>query len=260
MSRHSRSRSQRASQREEEDSGSENEEPLSGELKEYSTNMVKLLLNYSVTRLPIKRQEINKLVFNGVTSQKQFSDVFKNARKLLKDVYGLNVVEYESELKSSAKVYIIYSNFICGSTLLEMNPEMRQETTLLFLVLSYIFMKDCEVPENVLFDFLAKLNIDTAEPHPYFGDVTKAIRETFPKMLYLKRLKVEIEGLNEFKIFYKWGFRAEVEFDKKVMLQSVSSIMKRVPISFINQYNTAYGSKEANIEANSVLLDSDEDM
>ena len=160
-----------------------------------------------------------------------------------------------------------------------MNSEMRQETTLLFLVLSYIFMKNCDVPESnetaikcfkhlilnlvlfvdVLFDFLAKLNIDE-QPHSYFGDVTKSIRETFPKMLYLKRLKVEIEGLNEFKIFYKWGFRADLEFDKKVVLQSVSSIMKRVPISFINQYNTAYGSEKTKFEANTVSLDSDEEM
>lgn len=112
----------------------------------------------------------------------------------------------------------------------------------------------------MLFDFLAKLNIDPAEPHAYFGDVTKSIREVFPKMLYLKRLKVEIEGLTEFKIFYKWGFRAELEFDKKIMLQSVSSIMKRAPISFINQYDTAYGTKQTQLETNSVLLDSDEEM
>lgn len=113
---------------------------------------------------------------------------------------------------------------------------------------------------DVLFDFLAKLNIDPAEPHAYFGDVTKSIREVFPKMLYLNRLKVEIEGLNEFKIFYKWGFRAKLEFDKKVMLQSVSSIMKRTPLSFINQYNTAHGTKKAQQESNSILLDSDEEM
>ena len=53
--------------------------------------MVKLLLNYSVTKLPIKRQEINKLVFNGVTTQKQFSDVFKSARKLLNEVSGVKM-------------------------------------------------------------------------------------------------------------------------------------------------------------------------
>lgn len=111
----------------------------------------------------------------------------------------------------------------------------------------------------MLFDFLAKLNIDQ-QPHAYFGDVYKSIKEIFPKMLYLKRTKVEIEGLNEFKIFYKWGFRAELEFDKKSILQSVSSIMKRVPISFINQYNTAYGTEQTNQEANSTLLDSDEEM
>lgn len=63
-------------------------------------------------------------------------------------VYGLDVVEYISEVKSAPKLLIVYSNIICGSTILEMNPEMRSETTLLFLILSYIFMKDCEVPES----------------------------------------------------------------------------------------------------------------
>lgn len=63
-------------------------------------------------------------------------------------IYGLDVVENVSEVKSAPKLLIVYSKIICGSTILEMNPEMRSETTLLFIVLSYIFMKDCEVPES----------------------------------------------------------------------------------------------------------------
>ena len=113
---------------------------------ELATNMVKLLLNYSVTKLPIKRLEISKLIFNGNATQ--FTNVFTIAKKTLNDIYGLDVVEYISETKNSTKALIVYSNFICCSTILEMNSELRQETTLLFLVLSYIFMKDSEVAES----------------------------------------------------------------------------------------------------------------
>lgn len=48
--------------------------------------MVKLLLNYSVTRLPIKRLEITKHIFNGNVTPKIFSEVFNSAKKILNHV------------------------------------------------------------------------------------------------------------------------------------------------------------------------------
>lgn len=71
----------------------------------------------------------------------------------------------------------------------------------------------------------------------------KLIKEIFPRQLYLKRSKVEIEGLTEVQTHLTWGARAEVEFDKKVVLHAVSAIMKKSPESFVNQYYAAHGDE-----------------
>lgn len=88
---------------------------------------------------------------------------------------------------------------------------------------------------GALFDFLDSINIPDHEPHKYYGDVVKCIKETFPKQQYLKRIKVEIEGSSEERIVLKWGQRASLEYDKKRMLQSVSKIMAKTPQNFVNQ-------------------------
>lgn len=93
-----------------------------------------------------------------------------------------------------------------------------QNETLLFIVLSYIFIKGASVSEGkwddrtsttptqysvlflegVLLNFLESLNIDADREHNYFGDVKKKL-ETFRKQLYLKREKTESESTNEEK-------------------------------------------------------------
>lgn len=87
--------------------------------------------------------------------------------------------------------------------------------------------------------FLDQLSINVDEQHAVFGDVGKLIKEKFPRQLYLKRNKVTIEGVNEAQIHVSWGLRAEKEFDKKEMLESVAKIMNRSPVTFINQYHHA---------------------
>lgn len=53
-------------------------------------------------------------------------------------------------------------------------------------------MKGGAVQENSLWSFLERLHIKP-ERHDFFGDVKKAVNETFLKQMYLKREKVEIE-------------------------------------------------------------------
>lgn len=104
-----------------------------------------------------------------------------------------------------------------------------------------------------LLQFLEKLNIDVQESHAVFGEVSKLIKETFTRQLYLKRVKVEIEGVNELQIHFSWGPRAELEFDKKQVLQAVSEIMQKSPAAFINQFYEAHG--EEPLQAQAVQID-----
>lgn len=88
------------------------------------------------------------------------------------------------------------------------------------------------------------MNIDEVQDHAYFGNVAKLIRTTFPKMLYIKRTKLEIEGIDEEKIMLTWGQRAFLEVKKKQMLMSVSKIMGKSPAAFIKQYGETHGDDE----------------
>lgn len=242
----------------------------SGEITVLANNMVKYLLNHSATKIPLKRAEISKNV--NVTT-KQFPEVFKICESKLENIYGLHVSEIQEN--KSSKVYIIHSSFESAVSALQFPLESRRETTLLFIILSYIFMKGGEVQECKLdnqqftllllnrlsylsahlIQFLEQLNIDITEPHTTFGDVSKLIKETFPRQLYLKRTKVETEGVNEVQIHISWGARAEKEFDKKSVLQAVADIMNKSPATFINQYHEAHG--EEPVGTQSVLIDED---
>lgn len=91
--------------------------------------------------------------------------------------------------------------------------------------------------------FLSHLNIHDHETHPQYGDVGKLIRETLPRQLYLCRTKLEIEGSNEVHFNLSWGHRANVEFDKKVILKSVAGLLQKSPATFVNQYNQAHGEE-----------------
>lgn len=64
---------------------------------------------------------------------------------------------------------------------------------------------------------------------------------------------MEIEGVNELQIHFAWGPRADKEFDKKQVLQAVSEIMQKSPVTFINQYHEAHGEEPT--QTQSVLID-----
>lgn len=94
-----------------------------------------------------------------------------------------------------------------------------------------------------LIQFLEQLTIDVTEPNKIFGDVNKLLKETFPRQLYLKKAKIEIEGVNDAQIHVSWGARAEHEFDKKQVLNAVAGFMNKSPANFINQYHAAHGEE-----------------
>lgn len=106
-----------------------------------------------------------------------------------------------------------------------------------------------------LFQFLERLNIDEKDSHNFFGDAGKLIRETFPRQLYLKRMKIEIEGVNDVRFNYAWGQRANVEFDKKVLLTTVAEMMNKSPLNFINQYREVHGEDQTQMHSQSIIID-----
>lgn len=105
-------------------------------------------------------------------------------------MFGFEIHEIKEK---TGKFYLITPEFGCAVD--ECPPKMREDLRLLFIVLSYIFMKGGKVIEQALFGFLQKLHI-ADEPDEHFGMYKKKITETFIKQQYLKREKIEMESGN----------------------------------------------------------------
>ncbi|KAG5684095.1 hypothetical protein PVAND_013344 [Polypedilum vanderplanki] len=209
-----------------------------------TTNLVKYVINHSCNKIPMKRADLTKQL---TIPRKEFDEIFEGAQEILKNVYGLELTEIP-ETKSS-KLLITYSS-IPLVTPLQMNDEETKDMQLLFIILSYLFMKNADIPEDNVINFMNQLGIEAE-------DFTKS-REIFIKQLYLKRNKVEIEGKNDAYFTLSWGERAKLEFDKKQILEAVAKIMEKSPQAFINQYHAAHGhdpNQSQNLTQVSMIID-----
>jgi hypothetical protein len=105
------------------------------ELETLSNNMVKYFLNFTDMKIPVKRSAMSAALS---INTKNFLEVLEVCKRKLLDVYGLEVSEAEH---NKAKVYIVTpdKNYFISSD--QMPLVQRQEMSLLFIILSYIFMK-----------------------------------------------------------------------------------------------------------------------
>lgn len=103
-----------------------------------------------------------------------------------------------------------------------------------------------------VFQFIKEipLNLNFEEREDF---IRKLIKDTFSRQLYLKRNKIEIEGKNEPEIHLSWGARADLEYDKKMILDSVSKIMHKSPLNFSTQYSEAHGTQVGDTQ--SIMID-----
>lgn len=113
------------------------------DLDTLANSMVRYFLNFSASKYPIKRPDICKAIN---VPAKMFADVMKECANILEDVYGLEVTDV-SETKNSS-VFIVHSDKNYSVSAAQYPPEQRGEITLLFIILSYIFMKNGDVQES----------------------------------------------------------------------------------------------------------------
>ncbi|XP_055610432.1 non-structural maintenance of chromosomes element 3 homolog [Uranotaenia lowii] len=205
-------------------------------------NMVKVLLNLSVNKQLIKKSDLTKIALDG--NFRMFPKIIGQVVSELKDVYGYKLIETERN-----KTFILVSNIPCGS-LLDLNEDYRRKYTLLYMILGYIFMKNGNVPEQGVWDFLGKLNIFENEEHQYFGNVRRLVNETFTKQAYLVRTKQVVEGMNDDRYFLSWGVRANHELNKRDILESICKLMGKPSVCFISQHTAAYGLHDGDDEDN----------
>lgn len=59
--------------------------------------------------------------------------------------------------------------------------------------------------------------------------------------MYLRQRKINMEGQNDIILYYSWGERASLEFDKKAMLEQVSRMLKKPSSAFPVPHKEVYG-------------------
>ncbi|XP_061394737.1 melanoma-associated antigen D2-like [Musca vetustissima] len=213
-----------------------------GAVAGHRNEIITYILNGISCKLPMKEKDIcAALNIRG----KMFSMAFQQAKAVLQETYGIGVAELPDT--KSGKAFICYNEDTAKCHLLY-DDEQLQQLTLLFIVLSYLFMRGSDSPdkhnttEENLENFLKGLRIRFDSCHEYFGgNVKKLLTETFVKQLYLKRDKVISDMNGETIFFYNWGRRAHIEFDKEM-------ILKKDPRVFVAKYNEIYGEEENRME------------
>lgn len=210
------------------------------DLREPRNNVLHYVLNNSCNKLPLKQSEIVARAVNGNTVV--FNQVLDGVKGALENTYGI-LLKTVPETKSG-KQFICVSKFAAVSSL-EYDELQRSHITLLFLVLSYIYMKGIPIAEESLEEFLKGLRIYFDRPHPFFGsNIKKLITETFVKQLYLKKVKSDSDSV-ENTHFYSWGYRSEVEFPQREVLDAVSKLLNKPAKHFVLQYTQANSNESS---------------
>ncbi|KAG5897045.1 hypothetical protein JTB14_021765 [Gonioctena quinquepunctata] len=212
-------------------------EELNTNVDEQVDNLVRYIVNRAGEHVTFKRAEIKKNVLPKAGPH--FQRVLENATKILKDVYGYNVIVVDAA-QNNSKAYIV-SNALAyvrdpGEQIsVEEYPEDVHKV-LLMLVLSHLFMSNNSVTEVSLYAFLNSFKIDVERRHEIFGNVKDYITNILKNKKYLN---IEMDQLSK-KNSISWGSRAEKEISKHDILNFVCKMYKdRIPNSWVNQFKVA---------------------
>ncbi|XP_055679343.1 melanoma-associated antigen D2 [Lutzomyia longipalpis] len=202
--------------------------------QEFEKRVLKYFLAVGEKKVPFKKIDVLNAI-PDLRNNKSFVEIFNSANFHLSQVFGFKIQEIQQK---NNKVYIVVPKSITSHLVIP--PRKQPEKILLYIVLTYIFMKGGEVPEAILWAFLKKFEITIDEDHDYFGNVRKFLTETFIKQLYLVREKVEEEGGTDFILYYSWGPRSTYEVPKGEMLEYVAELLKRPSKCFLRQFKEVY--------------------
>ncbi|EDV92885.1 MAGE-like protein 2 [Drosophila grimshawi] len=200
-------------------------------------NQVRAMLNFilchSANKVPIKLNDLMPLAENKNELNKRIPIV----SKLLEERYGIKLIQ----LEGTPKRYICVSE-MPATSIFEITAAQRPQFTLLYIILTYIFLRGNRIEENKLYDMLDMLEVNVHEEHGYFGaNISKLIEDTFVKQQYLKRERSQLSSYDDLKISYTWGPRAKSEFTYEQIVQFASKLFDQDVAFFQKQLMMAEG-------------------
>lgn len=162
---------------------------------------VHALLILGQERTPIKRLELNKILFSRIP-HRCTGAVILAANKELYTVFGLRIFELEDKSK-----YLIVNAFNDLPEVIEYPDNFCEELTILYLLLTSIFAApDEKVAEEDFMSNISPLKMD--------DKVLKEYLDLFLKKLYIKSMR------HEDRNYFLWGPRAVAEIEPETFFNS----------------------------------------
>lgn len=195
--------------------------PRNDETKNLARLTVRFLLMQDYDKVPIKQSDIVKNVLKNTS--KSAAEVMPVAMKMLRDVYGIKVVD--GGLRTKAFLLI---NCLKHQEHISHPAALEADLGLLAIILTLIFMltngrwKECGVEQTKIFAFLRSIGIE--ETSDYFGNLKKNLK-TYEAQDYLDLVK--LENTDPPKYEYRWGVRACEELSPRDVLTLASELYGR---------------------------------
>ncbi|CAB3234387.1 unnamed protein product [Arctia plantaginis] len=205
--------------------------PDISELEPAIKECVRYILCREGGKIPIKRGDINKHL-NTVcqTPQNQVSAIIVEANKVLKKVYGYELLEVAA---NAGKQYIVILSQECKSILPPIIDEHQRK--LLIAALMHIFMSGAPVKEEDMYKFLTDAGLLEENDHAS----RKLLTTTFTRQMYLEYSKVKVTESNVTRCEFTWGQRAEHEVSKLFLLNKMAEAFGKTPDHWCEQYKEA---------------------
>uniref|UniRef100_A0A3B3CTZ7 Necdin-like 2 n=1 Tax=Oryzias melastigma TaxID=30732 RepID=A0A3B3CTZ7_ORYME len=168
-----------------------------------------------------------------------YPEIMKRAARTFEQVFGLKLVEIDSKHHT----YILINNLEAADRPPPVQCPANPKLGLLFVILGVTFMKGGVVRENVIWNTLKKLRVDSGEKHEEFGDVKRLVTEEFVRQRYLEYVRIPHTEPMEHE--FRWGQRADMEVSKAKILEFMGQLHEQDPQSWTQQFREAQSSSSS---------------
>ncbi|KAL7728896.1 hypothetical protein ACLKA6_004235 [Drosophila palustris] len=208
-------------------------EPQHDQIDQQVRAVLNFILCHSANKVPIKMTDLMSLT----SGKNELAKRLPFITQLLNERYGIKLVL----LEGAPKRYICLAESPAMS-IYELKASQRPQYTMLYIILTYIFLRGNRIEEDKLYGMLDAMEVKVDEEHGYFGDdISKLIEETFVKQQYLKRERSQLSPYDDPKNYYSWGPRAKSEFTYQQIVQFASKLFDQDASFFQQQLMRAEG-------------------
>ncbi|XP_062123941.1 non-structural maintenance of chromosomes element 3 homolog [Drosophila sulfurigaster albostrigata] len=195
--------------------------------------MINFILCHSANKVPIKFTDLTASVDNRNEAIKRLPLV----SQLLEETYGIKLIQ----LDGAPKRYICVAEAPVASTA-ELTSSQQKHQALLYIILTYIFLRGNKIEDEKLYAMLTMMEIDVHEEHGYFGDdIFDVINDTFVNQQYLRRERSQLSPYDDPKTFFSWGPRAKCEITYQEIVKFASKLFNQDASFFQQQLMMAEG-------------------